>query len=168
MDAKTVERRRHLYWELFSCELFYVRGVYLVSWLGCSLINQSMLLGRPPSIRPSYIDCEFPEDEQATLDGNGNVQMGCKCLNIILLRNWTSSVYRWKYEFMKEILATVAELTLAAKAPQYETVLDLDRKLREKILPSHLNNFVGSEQCSPSEYMRKCLLAHYRASSTSL
>jgi hypothetical protein len=69
---------------------------------------------------------------------------------------------------MKEILATVAELTLAAKAPQYQTVLDLDRKVREKILPPHLNSFVDAGQCSPSEYMRRCMLAHYRASSMSL
>ena len=61
----------------------------------------------------------------------------------------------------------MAELTLAAKVPHYQAVLDLDRKIRERELPLHLNSLVGSESCSPSEYMRKCMLAHYRASSLS-
>lgn len=78
------------------------------------------------------------------------------------------SVYRWKYEFLKEILAQVAELTLTAKAPQYQAILELDRKVCQKVLPAHLNSFFESKQSSPSEYMRTCMLSHYRASSMSL
>lgn len=132
MDPKTVQRRRHLFWEIFSTELFF-----------------SLSLGRPPSIHLSYVDCEFPEDDQATLDENGNVRIG---------------FYRWKYEFLKEILAQVAELTLTAKAPQYQAILELDRKVCQKVLPAHLNSFFESKQSSPSEYMRTCMLSHYRAS----
>ncbi|TFK43632.1 fungal-specific transcription factor domain-containing protein [Crucibulum laeve] len=133
MDAKTVQRRRSLFWELFSSELFY-----------------SLALGRPPSIRLSYVDCEFPEDDEATIDANGNTQVG---------------YYQWKYEFTKEIFASVLELTLTAKAPQYQTILDLDRKVREKTLPPHLNVFMSpeDEHCTPSVYMRRCLLGQYRS-----
>jgi hypothetical protein len=59
---------------------------------------------------------------------------------------------------MKDILAKTAELTLTAKAPQYQDILELDRKCREKILPDHLCNFLGCEPCSAAEYMQKCLL----------
>ncbi|KAF8897440.1 fungal-specific transcription factor domain-containing protein [Infundibulicybe gibba] len=133
MDPKTVQRRRGFFWELFSTELFY-----------------SLALGRPPSIRLSYIDCEFPEDDDATLDDEGNPLI---------------SYYQWKYEFARDIFATVTELTLTAETPQYQTVLELDRKVREKVLPSHLNVFMSAEDphCTPSVYMRGCLLGQYRA-----
>ncbi|KAG6837547.1 hypothetical protein H0H93_007728 [Arthromyces matolae] len=105
--------------------------------------------GRPPSIRLSYIDCEFPEDDEATIDEDGNVLKG---------------YYQWKYEFTKEIFSTVTELTLTAEPPHYQTVLDLDRKVREKTLPPHLNVFLSpeDEHCTPSVYMRGCLLGQYR------
>ncbi|KAF8913807.1 hypothetical protein CPB84DRAFT_1811319 [Gymnopilus junonius] len=133
MDSKTVQRRRALFWELFSCELFY-----------------SFALGRPPSIRLSYVDCEFPDDDEATLDDQGNTLVG---------------YYRWKYEFSKEIFASVIELTLTAQAPQYQTILDLDRKVREKTFFPHLNAFISpeGEEITPSLYMKRGLLGQYRS-----
>ncbi|KAF9469100.1 fungal-specific transcription factor domain-containing protein [Collybia nuda] len=133
MDPQTVQRRRGLFWELFSAELFH-----------------SLAIGRPPSIRLSYIDCEFPIDDEATLDKDGRTRVG---------------YYRWKYEFTKEIFSTVTELTLTAEPPRYQTVLELDRKVREKTLPSHLNVFMSpeDEHCTPSVYMRGCLLGQYRS-----
>ncbi|KAG6902306.1 hypothetical protein C0995_001916 [Termitomyces sp. Mi166 len=132
MDPRTVQRRRALFWELFSTDLFY-----------------SLATGRPPSIRLSYVDCEFPEDDEATIDKDGSVLKG---------------YYQWKYEFTKEIASTVTELTLTAEPPHYQTVLDLDRKVREKTLPPHLNVFMSpeDEHCTPSVYMRGCLLGQYR------
>jgi len=132
MDAKTVQRRRALFWELFSTELFY-----------------SLAIGRPPSIRLSYVDCEFPEDDEATIDKDGNILKG---------------YYRWKYEFTKEVSSSVTELTLTAEPPNYQTVLELDRRVREKTLPLHLNVFMSAddEHCTPAVYMRGCLLGQYR------
>ncbi|KAF9452456.1 hypothetical protein P691DRAFT_697077 [Macrolepiota fuliginosa MF-IS2] len=133
MDAKTVQRRRYLFWEMTSTEFFY-----------------SMALGRPPSIRLSYIDCELPEDDEATLDENGNTLSG---------------YYRWKYEFCKDIISAVLEQTLTAQAPQYRTILELDRKVREKRLPPHLNVFMSPEEehFTPSVYMRGCMLGQFRS-----
>ena len=68
---------------------------------------------------------------------------------------------------MKDIFAVTTEVTLTAKAPPYQTILELDRKVRAKLLPVHLSNFLGCEQCVPSIYMQKCLLWHYRAASMS-
>ncbi|PPQ64700.1 hypothetical protein CVT24_008327 [Panaeolus cyanescens] len=133
MDAKTVQRRRSLFWELFSAEHFY-----------------SLALGRPPSIRLSYVDCELPDDDEATVDADGKVLVG---------------YYRWKYEFTKEVFAPAIEHTLTAEAPQYQTILELDRKVREKTLPAHLNVFMNmdDENLTPSNYMRKCILGQYRS-----
>jgi hypothetical protein len=59
----------------------------------------------------------------------------------------------------------VTELTLTAEAPQYKIVLELDRKVREKTLPPHLNMFMSpeDEDCTPSVYMRGCLLGQFRS-----
>ncbi|KAJ7744540.1 fungal-specific transcription factor domain-containing protein [Mycena maculata] len=133
MDPKTVNRRRSLFWELFSAEHF-----------------QSIALGRPPSIRLSYVDCEFPAPENQTLDENGNPQV---------------SFWAWKYTFTRDVFSIITERTLTAESPTYETVLELDRLVRAKTLPSHLNVFLGreDENCTPSVYMRGCLLGQFRS-----
>ncbi|KAJ7667924.1 fungal-specific transcription factor domain-containing protein [Mycena polygramma] len=133
MDPKTVNRRRSLFWELFSAELF-----------------QSVALGRPPSIRLSYVDCEFPAPENTTLDENGNPRIG---------------YYEWKYKFTRDVFSIITERTLTAESPTYETVLELDRLVRAKTLPAHLNVFLGreDENCTPSVYMRGCLLGQFRS-----
>ncbi|KAJ7276302.1 hypothetical protein B0H12DRAFT_13960 [Mycena haematopus] len=132
MDPKTVNQRRALFWELFSAELF-----------------QSVALGRPPSIRLSYVDCEFPAPEDQTLDENGDPRIG---------------YYEWKYTFTRDVFSVITERTLTAESPTYETVLELDRLVRAKTLPAYLNVFLGreDENCTPSVYMRGCLLGQYR------
>ncbi|KZP33618.1 hypothetical protein FIBSPDRAFT_916075 [Athelia psychrophila] len=45
MDEKTANKRRRLFWELHSLDMFL-----------------SLRTGRPPSIEPSYVDCAFPQD----------------------------------------------------------------------------------------------------------
>lgn len=73
--------------------------------------------------------------------------------------------YRWKYEFVKETISVVLEQTLTAETPQYRTILELDRKVREKRLPPHLNVFMSPEEehFTPSVYMRGCILGQFRA-----
>jgi hypothetical protein len=68
---------------------------------------------------------------------------------------------------MRDIIAGAVEVTLTAKAPQYQAILELDHKVREKPVPNHLSNFLGSEKTSPSAYMQKCLVLHYRAAGVS-
>ncbi|KAJ6509940.1 fungal-specific transcription factor domain-containing protein [Mycena vitilis] len=133
MDPKTVNRRRSLFWELFSAELF-----------------QSVALGRPPSIRLSYVDCEFPAPETESWDESGNPRIG---------------YYEWKYKFTRDVFSIITERTLTAESPTYETVLELDRLVRAKTLPAHLNVFLGreDENCTPAVYMRGCLLGQFRS-----
>ena len=129
--------------------------------------RQSLALGRPPSIRLSYVDTEFPDDDEATVDAQGNALVGCGLLSLLCACNTELyyTDYRWKYEFTKEIFASVIELTLTAEAPQYQTILELDRKVREKTFFPHLNAFISSEdeECTPSVYMKRSLLGQYRS-----
>ncbi|KAH7916204.1 fungal-specific transcription factor domain-containing protein [Hygrophoropsis aurantiaca] len=133
MDPQTVQRRRTLFWELFSADMFH-----------------SLALGRPPSIRLSYTDCEFPEDETTRLTDKGEIEMG---------------FWRWKHTFTRDVFTNVLETTLTAAPPSYETILELDRKVREKVLPLSLNLYRSNttEQFStPSAYMRGRLLFQFR------
>ncbi|KAL0582042.1 hypothetical protein V5O48_000100 [Marasmius crinis-equi] len=133
LDSKVVQRRRALFYEVLGLELLHC-----------------LALGRPPSIRTSYVDCEFPTNEEIPVDKDGNPLI---------------SFYQWKYEFCRDIFSQVIELTLTAEPPNYETILDLDLKVREKTLPPHLNMFMnpGDEQCTPFTYMRGCVLGQYRS-----
>ncbi|KAJ3746485.1 fungal-specific transcription factor domain-containing protein [Lentinula detonsa] len=70
MDSVTVQRRRALWWEVCTSD-----------------ISHSVALGRPPSIHLSFVDCEFPTDEEATLSDTGEEVMG---------------FWRMKYTFAKE------------------------------------------------------------------
>lgn len=57
------------------------------------------------------------------------------------------------------------ELTLSAAPPSYETILDLDRIVRERTLPTSLNMYTAKDDdyCTPSVYMRGCLLSQFRS-----
>ena len=47
-------------------------------------VHQSLALGRPPAIQLSYVDCEFPLDEEATIDNEGSTQHGCEYHVLVL------------------------------------------------------------------------------------
>ncbi|TFK46537.1 hypothetical protein OE88DRAFT_1638264 [Heliocybe sulcata] len=59
LDAKTVRRRRYVFWELYTADVLL-----------------SLHLGRPPAISLAYVDCEFPLDEEQSLTENGEVVPG--------------------------------------------------------------------------------------------
>ncbi|KAG1779822.1 fungal-specific transcription factor domain-containing protein [Suillus placidus] len=133
MSPRDVQRRRTLFWEIFSADLFH-----------------SLALGRPPSNRLSYVDCEFPEDETTTMNDQGEVEIG---------------FWRWKHTFTRDVISQVTELTLSAELPSYDTILELDRKVREQVLPPPLNLYRSSVQddyTTPSAYIRGRILFQFR------
>ncbi|KAK0212795.1 fungal-specific transcription factor domain-containing protein [Desarmillaria ectypa] len=134
MDTKTLHKRRKLFWEVFFIDTF-----------------MSLTLGRPPSIRPSYVDCQFPIDDEETLDNDGNRLPGPN---------------RYRYNFTKKIVAKVVELMLSAKPPSYQTILELDKECRQMRIPSHINakkNRKLDELFTPAEYMCAHFLPRLRA-----
>lgn len=79
MDTKTVERRRNLFWEVFSADVSHVSCSLRIIFCGRLSTSQSLALGRPPAIHLSYVDCEFPLDDDASLSSDAEHQNGCTC-----------------------------------------------------------------------------------------
>ncbi|KAJ8461802.1 hypothetical protein ONZ45_g18167 [Pleurotus djamor] len=131
-DATTVQRRRSLFWEIFASD-----------------VSHSLALGRPPAIHLSYVDCEFPIDEEATLSDAQEIQYG---------------FWRMKHTFARDIFNAVAETTLTAKSPSYSTVLDLDRKVRELSFPAAFKPYVSKEDGEEEYYSSSLSLRGFYAS----
>lgn len=51
--------------------------VFFLDILKLKKFSKSLALGRPPAMHLSYIDCEFPIDEEATLNDKGEIHNGC-------------------------------------------------------------------------------------------
>ncbi|KAF5316353.1 hypothetical protein D9619_006856 [Psilocybe cf. subviscida] len=113
MDNKTVQRRRNLFWEVFSAD-----------------VSHSLALGRPPAIHLSYVDCEYPIDDDASLSNAAEHQTG---------------FWHMKHLFARDIYYSVAESTLVARSPSYSTILDLDRKVREVSFPPKFNPYASKD-----------------------
>lgn len=109
----------------------------------------SLTLGRPPSIRLSYVDCQFPTDHEETLDNDGNRLPGQD---------------RYRYIFTTKIVTKVVELVLGAKPPSYQTILELDKEFRQMRPPRHISaKYQKLDDIStPSEYMRGHFLSRLR------
>ncbi|KAL0072282.1 hypothetical protein AAF712_000044 [Marasmius tenuissimus] len=124
MDPRTVQRRRALWWEVFSAD-----------------VSHSLALGRPPSANLSFVDCELPTDEEATIKtipreedpaGSKGKDQGT---GDDIRQEIVDGFWHTKYRFSRDCFMAVIDATLTAKAPSYETVLELDRKVREFQLP---------------------------------
>ncbi|KAF5338111.1 hypothetical protein D9758_015363 [Tetrapyrgos nigripes] len=120
MDPKTVQRRRTLWWEVMTAD-----------------VSHSLALGRPPSILLSFVDCEFPTDEEAMISDDGEIGMG---------------FWRMKYTFARDSFMPVITAMLTAKSPSYATVMNLDRKVREMTLPAGFKPYVKLEEDGEEVY----------------
>ena len=61
------------------------------------------------------------------------------------------------------MFAPVTELLLTAQTPSYKTVLALDKKVRDKTLPSHFNTPASIDDASfPSRAINRHLFVHLR------
>ncbi|KZP23605.1 hypothetical protein FIBSPDRAFT_1042768 [Athelia psychrophila] len=108
---------------------------------------QSVALGRPPSIELSYVDCGFPT-----------------CAD---LEDSDAQYWKWKYQFVRDVFGSILKLTLAAVPPSYKTILELDCKVREMVLPPALNVFIptgdASRYISVGAHMKGYLLSQFRS-----
>ncbi|KDR74952.1 hypothetical protein GALMADRAFT_249900 [Galerina marginata CBS 339.88] len=97
----------------------YDRRVYFWN-LMAGVLWQSLVTGRPPSLLMSYIDCRLPSVEDENLYQEGEVPLGFGI---------------WGFKASQECLIPLVRLALAAKPPSYESVVELDRKIRDLALP---------------------------------
>lgn len=132
-------------------------------------LEKSLALGRPPAIHLSYVDCEFPLDEEATIDDEtGQCQDGCRFYvsfdTPFEADNGAHIVWRMKHVFAKSIFYPLAETTLVAKAPSYQTILDLDRKVRSTPFWAHFRPYVTREEGEEEFYSSSLSLRGFYAS----
>ncbi|KAH8116341.1 fungal-specific transcription factor domain-containing protein [Phellopilus nigrolimitatus] len=79
---------------------------------------QCLTFGRPPSFSLPHVDCKFPHPSE---DPTGE-----------------RSFDTWKHRFSAECMSIVHDQAFGAKTPSYQTILQLDRKLRAFPVPSVL------------------------------
>ncbi|KZP30137.1 hypothetical protein FIBSPDRAFT_908140 [Athelia psychrophila] len=122
-------------------------SVWALVSLGCKLAQISLALGRPPSLELSYVDCDFPTGED--------------------LEDSDAQYWKWKYQFIRDVFGSVLKLTLAATPPSYKAILELDRKVRDMVLPPALNVFLRAKDeeghIDAGSYMKGCLLSQIRS-----
>ncbi|KAK1236174.1 hypothetical protein PQX77_000583 [Marasmius sp. AFHP31] len=80
----------------------------------------SLTLGRPPALNVSFMNCPFPDEP--TEPAEAEVQ----------------KVLRWGWKFCKEVVSQIAITTLTPQIPDYATILDLDKKIREHGVPPNV------------------------------
>ncbi|KAI0343340.1 hypothetical protein BDW22DRAFT_1374694 [Trametopsis cervina] len=109
----------------------------------------SIALGRPMSVAVNHIDCEVPLDDEKLVE-NGQVLGG---------------YWNWKLSFSNQVYMQLTDALLSAKAPTYETVLDMDRRIRQSQLPAVKLYLKPDDEDynTPSVCMKGWLLSQFRS-----
>lgn len=119
------------------------------------------------SVALNHIDCETPRDEESSVGENGDVFPGCMS-RIIYSSIVTHSFpidWAWKFMFSHQVYSHITDALLSAKAPSYETVLDLDRRVRQTTLPA-VRLYLKPDEAdysNPALTMKGWLLSQYRS-----
>ncbi|KAK1236175.1 hypothetical protein PQX77_000584 [Marasmius sp. AFHP31] len=77
----------------------------------------SLSLGRPSALHVSFINCPFPDDPEDPIETE------------------VMKLLRWGWKFCKEVVSQVTIATLKPHIPDYATILDLDKRIREHGVP---------------------------------
>ncbi|KAI0789552.1 fungal-specific transcription factor domain-containing protein [Abortiporus biennis] len=89
--------------------------------------------GRPPIISLAYVDCELPHDPEEHTNAEGQ-------------REWGFHPWTWQYT---KLLHHVMTTAFGARTPQYSTVVDLDRRIRDFPIPWRMRLKCGVPETSP-------------------
>ncbi|KAF8522925.1 fungal-specific transcription factor domain-containing protein [Hysterangium stoloniferum] len=103
-DVEDVQRRREVFWELFTYEKL-----------------QALTIGLPPSLLKEHIDCELPADPDETVGPDGNIIHGF----IYAKRLWAQQIASDTVDLL---------MTVNKKPTPYSSVLSLDRRIRDDLL----------------------------------
>ncbi|KAF7302363.1 Zn(2)-C6 fungal-type domain-containing protein [Mycena chlorophos] len=95
----------------------------------------SFSLGRPPSLSMQQMDCPYPPDPpEVVAEDNGK----------------GASFFTWSCNYSM-LLHNVISSAFAVKPPAYNTILELDRKIRDFFVPNQLRPTCGGEHPSPPD-----------------
>ncbi|KAF8131480.1 hypothetical protein EV363DRAFT_1165082, partial [Boletus edulis] len=103
----------------------------------------SFYTGRPPNVSLDWIDAPYPDDEFPLENDKGEFEM-----------SWRS----WSWRFSK-LLHEVLVRAFGAKLPTYSTILELDRKIRDFPIPSHLQlQCINDTRAGPQIVLQQLLV----------
>ncbi|KAJ7672609.1 hypothetical protein DFH06DRAFT_96982 [Mycena polygramma] len=119
----------------------YERRVYFWNLL-VAVLWQSIVTGRPPTMLSVFVDCKLPTEEEEYEFGGGGPPTG---LGV------------WGHWATQECLLPIVRVTLAVKAPSYDKVLQLDKKIRNFAQPAANP---ADERTAVS--MKNFIRSHYR------
>ncbi|KAJ7467123.1 fungal-specific transcription factor domain-containing protein [Mycena latifolia] len=102
-------------------------------------------VGRPTGTFLSNISCPFPPDDAETQPF------------VKLYPEYRQS--RWGYT--KQVTAPIMETFLTITKPSYETVLNLDQKIRKYMLSTPFESFPVPEHDTPSAFIQRNLIPHF-------
>ncbi|KIY72318.1 hypothetical protein CYLTODRAFT_440727 [Cylindrobasidium torrendii FP15055 ss-10] len=107
---------------------------------------QSFEFGRPPMISPQYVDCPMPKEASLTAEESSR-EAG--------FHSWV-----WRYT---TLVHTVMATAFGSKNPPYNTILELDRKIRDFPVPERLQLCVPtSDKIAPIHYMQRWSVVLYK------
>ncbi|KIK66638.1 hypothetical protein GYMLUDRAFT_218069 [Collybiopsis luxurians FD-317 M1] len=126
MDKKTLHRRRTIYWDIHSLDMVLSQG-----------------LGRPHSVTVAHGDTPFPDDDEKdrSIDGKGNPEPGFS---------------RWRCSWFKEIVSPFHDLALSPRMPDYQKILELEKRVNEHPLPRKYDpvGLLSQSGASPNSFSK--------------
>ncbi|KAI6145257.1 fungal-specific transcription factor domain-containing protein [Pisolithus tinctorius] len=143
LPSSEVQKRRSLFWELYITDCW-----------------QALATGRVATFHLPYVDCELPNDPDASINDDGSV---------------VPSFPAWRAKFARECVSAVIKHMQAAKVPKYSDITELDRKIRDMnyrsmhtLLYIHRCFFAEAVSSNPANPMKSpyapSFLAGYRSS----
>lgn len=129
LPSSEIQKRRSLFWELYITDCW-----------------QALATGRVATFHLPYVDCELPNDPDASINDDGSV---------------VPSFPAWRAKFARDCVSAVIKHMQAAKVPKYSDITELDRKIRDMNLPIYA-------QCPPKagagleETMKYYMPSNYR------
>ncbi|KAJ7107907.1 hypothetical protein C8R44DRAFT_885298 [Mycena epipterygia] len=120
------------------CRVLFWETYSIETIYGCAL-------GRPTGTFLSDITCPFPPDEDAEAQSFVKLYPGYRAAC---------------WEFTKQVTALIMERCLTTAKPNYDTVLDLDQKIRRYVLDSPFERFPTPEN-SPSSFIQRHLIPQF-------
>lgn len=108
-------------------------------------IHHSFGLGRPPGLSPAFVDCALPNDLEVTLPSGKQ----------------EPSFHAWGIKYSL-LLYTVMASAFGKNIPQYPTIIDLDRQIRDFPIPEHLRLDCKAMNGSSDHLMKQYWIVGYK------
>ena len=94
-----------------------------------TIVQQSLSLGRPPTMSLKWVDCDLPAAEERTPEQIR--KNSASSLSTLPVAHFHWPVASFQYSITREVIWPLMELMQSTSPSSYSSVLELDKKLRE-------------------------------------